>query len=36
MIRNWIISQVKAAEGNSAADAARTTANASVDAIGIN
>jgi hypothetical protein len=36
MLRNWIIAQVKAAEGNAAADSARSTANTSVDSIGIN
>ncbi len=36
MLRTWIIAQVRAAEGNAAADSARTTANAAVDAIGIN
>jgi hypothetical protein len=36
MLKNWVIAQVKQAEGTPAADAARATANASVDAIGIN
>jgi hypothetical protein len=35
MLKEWIIAQVKAAEGNAAANTARNTANSSVEAIGI-
>jgi hypothetical protein len=36
MLRNWVIAQVKIAEGEPAADAARAAVNASVDSIGVN